>query len=779
MFMQVAGAPPRKRMSLTQRIAFAVVALLLGGATSVALSSMPATAAAQAPVTAPTSTTCQEEETYTEYRYKQVTTVYTVEHKEITVPPSGAARTSVLNWLNDIGAIDKGSDVWQLPDDVVNAAGVTVVGPGAVASSGNVNLSFYQDGPNYDAPNVSVHYQITAIDISTTPPAGSLFVTTHNVTIYYVAGGSPTTTQSAASWVETNPGSPWVQFDERTQKRMVDVPCPPSVTLTGVAECDTSTGTYQVTYTGTAVNADPNTAEIDIKVIDATPSGTLINGQSGQVWLYEWVEHYANHNLPPFPVGGQFTFLQTGIPGTATSASATIQYDYKGGPSGDPKATVELGGDCETNVNWEVCTTFAAPTTVYTMSGWPVTDIRAPGVGEINDDQPRSGFGSLLLDTPTNPAKVQYVQPVEPFPLSDLIQMEYETYATASTVALPSLQLRYTSESKGLTGDFNFIAYEPYVDQGNAAIVPNTWQHWDAYQGGDALIWSNRGATLGIATQGAPVTFKELNDAVGDIMITGYVINRGSYNAGDAQYVDNVGFAKKGEACSVDNFEPKPTVVPSDPGATITQECSVDGGASATIKLTNPFTPAPNTVGSSETFTIKETVNGVTTTKPPVTVDPNEDEPAIVYSYPEDSGSYFLEVFDSEGNLLASATVDSNCADDVITTPAKLVPTPPTCFADGKPPVVPSTDGLHYTTKISAPSGTGPWMYTIVDTADEGYTFADSKYQVYGVTVYPQLTENCGLAYTGVALEKTATLAAGLFIIGFIAVMWQRRRALA
>ena len=38
------------------------------------------------------------------------------------------------------------------------------------------------------------------------------------------------------------------------------------------------------------------------------------------------------------------------------------------------------------------------------------------------------------------------------------------------------------------------MVYEPYQDQGNAAVQTGVWQDWDAYDGGAAKWWINTGA---------------------------------------------------------------------------------------------------------------------------------------------------------------------------------------------------------------------------------------------------------------------------------------------
>lgn len=155
----------------------------------------------------------------------------------------------------------------------------------------------------------------------------------------------------------------------------------PTATLKGDAKCEVN-GTWTVTWTGTLANYG-SLSEVDIKVIKHLPAGSLINGVDAQVWLYEWVEHNANHGLPPFPENGVFTYTQTGIPGNATSATSAYQYDFKGGPSGDPEKTITLTGDCAPPPPpvIEQCKTSTGTTlsTNLNPNGWSFAETRTSG----------------------------------------------------------------------------------------------------------------------------------------------------------------------------------------------------------------------------------------------------------------------------------------------------------------------------------------------------------------------------------------------------------------
>lgn len=149
-------------------------------------------------------------------KYKQTTTVYTVEHKEIQGWRFDASKSGHITvgghtfngqWVNE-----HDSNWYTVPDDIVNAAGVN---PLTIAHTGIVPLSAY-GYTGYPTPNVP--YRITSVDISTTPPSGSLFVTNHNVTIYYTgAGNNPSTNPANAVWVnESDAPSGWTEFATQT-----------------------------------------------------------------------------------------------------------------------------------------------------------------------------------------------------------------------------------------------------------------------------------------------------------------------------------------------------------------------------------------------------------------------------------------------------------------------------------------------------------------------------------------------------------------------------------
>jgi len=90
--------------------------------------------------------------------------------------------------------------------------------------------------------------------------------------------------------------------------------------------CATTTGTYTVTYVGKTGAGDNGTLTVESE----TPSGTTISGSPQEV------------------TGGKdFTVTQSGIPGSATSASVTIKLNWHGDDNPATQlAEAKLSGDC-------------------------------------------------------------------------------------------------------------------------------------------------------------------------------------------------------------------------------------------------------------------------------------------------------------------------------------------------------------------------------------------------------------------------------------------------
>ncbi len=204
-----------------------------------------------------------------------------------------------------------------------------------------------------------------------------------------------------------------------------------------------------------------------------------------------------------------------------------------------------------------VSSAYAATTTeVVTPAdlgdGWYAADTRAPGTGtfEQGPGTPPLGTGSFQLSTITNPEKVQLLTDAyDGVELADIDGIGYSTYrdpaSTGFIAGVSALNLRVD-----ITGDGNpdvYMVYEPYQDQGNAAVQTGVWQSWDAYRGGAAKWWINSGA--GGCGQATPctwstivATFPGASVEEGTNFPGSLGVNQGSFNSGivsnaDALYV--------------------------------------------------------------------------------------------------------------------------------------------------------------------------------------------------------------------------------------------------
>lgn len=117
---------------------------------------------------------------------------------------------------------------------------------------------------------------------------------------------------------------------------------------------------------------------------------------------------------------------------------------------------------------------------------WTTDDTRPGGVTTYTADSSAPGSdGALLLTTNnTTSAKAQYTQYFAPVSLSSINELSYQTKQNASATgtefagADPAYQLYVY-----LNGTFDTLTYEPYVNEGNAAIHQGTWQTWDVSAG--------------------------------------------------------------------------------------------------------------------------------------------------------------------------------------------------------------------------------------------------------------------------------------------------------
>ncbi|MEO8434935.1 MAG: hypothetical protein ABI596_08575 [Pyrinomonadaceae bacterium] len=171
---------------------------------------------------------------------------------------------------------------------------------------------------------------------------------------------------------------------------------------------------------------------------------------------------------------------------------------------------------------------------------------------------PPAGVGSFETVTPTPADKVQLFNfdhiGTE---LADIDQMGYATYQSSAAVPvqLPSINMTVDYNGPSVAGGFTTLVFEPVYNGAQGPIVPNTWQTWDTFYGGNAIWWSTRPINGVCAT----VCYVTWNTIVANnpnaTILGGYGINQGSGGASLTASSDILSIGSNGE-CITYNFEP-------------------------------------------------------------------------------------------------------------------------------------------------------------------------------------------------------------------------------
>jgi hypothetical protein len=234
-------------------------------------------------------------------------------------------------------------------------------------------------------------------------------------------------------------------------------------------------------------------------------------------------------------------------------------------------ATLSFAGTAQAANTTEVVT----PASLAPGGHWYTADTRPPGTGTFENGPatPPLGTGSFELRTITNPEKVQlFTDRYDGVKLADITGIGYSTYrdpaSTGFEAGVAALNIRIDTD--GDSSPDSYLVFEPYQDQGNAAVKTGVWQNWDAYRGGDAKWWINSGAAG--CDQGHPCAWSF-------IAAQGYTIeegtscgpsgapktpcpgslgvNQGSFNSGIISNVDALYVAVNGPV-TMHNFELTP-----------------------------------------------------------------------------------------------------------------------------------------------------------------------------------------------------------------------------
>ncbi len=252
----------------------------------------------------------------------------------------------------------------------------------------------------------------------------------------------------------------------------------------------------------------------------------------------------------------------------------------------------------------------AASTTVVVTpadigSDWHPADTRAPGTGTFENGPatPPYGTGSFELNTMTgNADKVQLLTDLYDGTLLSAVQgIGYSTYrdpaSTGFIAGVSGLNLRVDITNDGQPDVY--MVYEPYQDQGNAAVLTGVWQNWDAYNGGAAKWWINTGA--GGCGQNTPCTWSTIvslfptaaiqegvNCGPGGVIVPcpgSFGLNQGSFNAGTLSNADGL-YITLGGNTTVYDFELAP---PPPPQPSSKDDCKKGGWQNLARADASPF----------------------------------------------------------------------------------------------------------------------------------------------------------------------------------------------
>jgi len=131
-----------------------------------------------------------------------------------------------------------------------------------------------------------------------------------------------------------------------------------------------------------------------------------------------------------------------------------------------------------TGVNWF---------TAETQGDGAVTFVSGPG-------NPPLGCGSLQMSLSTYTSKAQYLTSnYIGTPLSNITAISYWAYrsSTSTNFATQTISLNIHVDVNGAApGGLTTLVYEPLYQSGT--VMNDTWQLWDAYNGGNAIWWSTQ-----------------------------------------------------------------------------------------------------------------------------------------------------------------------------------------------------------------------------------------------------------------------------------------------
>jgi hypothetical protein len=187
---------------------------------------------------------------------------------------------------------------------------------------------------------------------------------------------------------------------------------------------------------------------------------------------------------------------------------------------------------------------------------------RALGDGQVRTGPatPPSGIGSYEIVTPTGADKAtlfnfDHVGTA----LADINKLGYATYRTAGSASQVAALNIQVDVNGGAPGGFTTLVFEPVYNTDQGVVVSNTWQTWDAYNGGQAIWWSSN-PIPGAPNRDTFVSWETIVAANPDaVIVGGFGINQGSGNPALTTSADvlSIGYGQGADAvCLTYDFEP-------------------------------------------------------------------------------------------------------------------------------------------------------------------------------------------------------------------------------
>jgi hypothetical protein len=137
--------------------------------------------------------------------------------------------------------------------------------------------------------------------------------------------------------------------------------------------------------------------------------------------------------------------------------------------------------------------------------------------------------------------------------LASIDAISYGTYRSAGNLQqVASLNVVVDPDGPSVAGGFTTLVFEPVYNTGQGAVVNDTWQTWDAFDGGNAIWWSSR-AIPGVCASSCFVTWNTIVTANPNATILGgFGINQGSGNGGLTTAVDALKIGYGGNSVTYD-----------------------------------------------------------------------------------------------------------------------------------------------------------------------------------------------------------------------------------